>query len=342
MASIQAKRPIELFTKLGEDVMLFHSMSATDQLSGLFEYRLEMESADEKVKFEDILGQNVSIRLTLHDDEKRFFNGYVTRFSQVAAEADDAKYSAVVQPWLWFLTRTSDCRIFQEMTVPEVIEKVFADHDYADFESKLKGSYRKWTYCVQYRETDFNFVSRLMEQEGIYYYFKHDKDKHTLVLADDYSSHEAIAGYEEVAYHPPTENVIRDKDFFSTWSASQEVQPGVYTMTDFDFEKPKAELAVKSTVPREHDKAKLEVYDYPGEYVESTDGKQYVKARLVEFQAQYERVQGEGNVRGMYSGGLFKLTEYPRGDQNREYLSGIPDRFGQPRASGGRVLQRRR
>lgn len=320
MASIQAERPIELTTTLGEDVLLFHSMSATEQLSGLFEYRLEMESADEKVKFEDILGQNVTVRLNLPNDEERFFNGYVTRFSQEEAEPDKSRYSAIVRPWLWFLTRTSDCRIFQEMTVPEVIEKIFEDHDYADFDNKLSGSYRKWVYCVQYRETDFNFISRLMEQEGIYYYFKHEKDKHTLILADAYSSHEVIAGYEEVPYYPPTANVVRDTDYFSSWNARQEVQPGAYTLTDFDFEKPKADLAVKSTVSRKHDKAKLEVYDFPGEYIESGDGEQYVKARLEEYQAQHERVGGAGNVRGMYSGGLFKLTEYPRDDQNREYL----------------------
>jgi type VI secretion system secreted protein VgrG len=320
MASIQAKGLIELSTTLGEDVLLFHSMSATEQLGGLFEYRLEMESTDEKVKFEDILGQSVTVRLTLHNDKERFFNGYVTRFSQVEAEPDKSRYSAVVRPWLWFLTRTSDCRIFQEMTVPEVIEKVFADHDYAAFENKLSGSYRKWVYCVQYRETDFNFVSRLMEQEGIYYYFKHDKDKHTLILADAYSSHEAIPGYEEVPYFPPTANVVRDSDFFTSWSASQEVQPGAYTLTDFDFEKPKADLAVKSTASRKHDKAKLEIYDFPGEYLESGDGEQYVKTRLEEFQAQHELVNGAGNVRGLYSGGLFKLTKYPRDDRNREYL----------------------
>jgi type VI secretion system secreted protein VgrG len=320
MASIQAKGLIELSTTLGEDVLLFRSMSATEQLGGLFEYRLEMESTDEKVKFEDILGQSVTVRLTLHNDKERFFNGYVTRFSQVEAEPDKSRYSAVVRPWLWFLTRTSDCRIFQEMTVPEVIEKVFADHDYAAFENKLSGSYRKWVYCVQYRETDFNFVSRLMEQEGIYYYFKHDKDKHTLILADAYSSHEAIPGYEEVPYFPPTANVVRDSDFFTSWSASQEVQPGAYTLTDFDFEKPKADLAVKSTASRKHDKAKLEIYDFPGEYLESGDGEQYVKTRLEEFQAQHELVNGAGNVRGLYSGGLFKLTKYPRDDRNREYL----------------------
>ncbi|HET6278678.1 MAG TPA: type VI secretion system tip protein VgrG, partial [Candidatus Polarisedimenticolia bacterium] len=320
MASIQAKGLIELSTTLGEDVLLFHSMSATEQLGGLFEYKLEMESTDEKVKFEDILGQHVTVRLTLHNDKERFFNGYVTRFSQVEAEPDKSRYSAVVRPWLWFLTRTSDCRIFQEMTVPEVIEKVFAEHDYAAFENKLSGSYRKWVYCVQYRETDFNFVSRLMEQEGIYYYFKHAKDKHTLILADAYNSHEAIPGYEEVPYFPPTANVVRESDHFTSWSASQEVQSGAYTLTDFDFEKPKADLAVKSTASRKHDKAKLEIYDYPGEYLESGDGEQYVKARLEELQAQHERVNGAGNVRGMYSGGLFKLTKYPRGDQNREYL----------------------
>jgi type VI secretion system secreted protein VgrG len=159
-----------------------------------------------------------------------------------------------------------------------------------------------------------------MEQEGMYYYFKHEDGKHTLVLSDSISAHETESGYEEVPYYPPEESERRERDHISDWSLNQVIQPGMYTLNDYDFKKPRANLEVKSSVSREHDQAEFEIYDYPGEYKESGDGEGYVRARIEELQAQYEEVQGQGNVAGLCAGCLFKLTNYPREDQNREYL----------------------
>ena len=316
----QANRSIVVTSPLGEDILLFHSMSASEQLGRLFQFDLDLLSSDPEIKLPDILAQNITVRYQRPDGENRYFNGFVNQFSQAGMHGNLFVYRATLRPWFWFLTRTADCRIFQNKKVPDIIKEVFRDKGFSDFEDTLSGTYREWENCVQYRETDFNFISRLMEQEGMYYYFKHEDGKHTLVLSDSISAHETVSGYEEVPYYPPEESERRERDHISDWSLNQIIQPGVYALNDFDFKKPKANLEVKSSIPREHDQAEFEIYDYPGEYRESSDGDAYVRARIEELQAQYEEVQGQGNVGGLTTGCLFKLTNYPREDQNREYL----------------------
>ena len=143
----------------------------------------------------------MTVKLALPDDSTRYFNGYVTRFvAGGRAYGRYHQYLAVVRPWLWFLTRTADCRIFQDMTVPDIVKKVFGDEPTNDFKFELTGKYRKWTYCVQYRETDFNFVSRLMEEEGICYYVKHTDGHNTVVLTDSTGKHTASPGYDTIPF----------------------------------------------------------------------------------------------------------------------------------------------
>ena len=320
LEATQANRSIVVTSPLGEDVLLFHSMNVNEQLGRLFQFDLNLLSEDPEIKLQDILAQNVTVRYLRPDGENRYFNGFVNQFSQAGTHGNLFVYRATLRPWFWFLTRTADCRIFQNKTVPDIIKEVFRDKGFSDFEDTLSGSYREWENCVQYRETDFNFVSRLMEQEGMYYFFKHEDGKHTLVLSDAISAHETVPGYEEVPYYPPEQSERRERDHISDWSLNQIIQPGVYALNDFDFKKPKANLEVKSSVSREHDQAEFEIYDYPGEYKESGDGEGYVRARIEELQSQHEEVQGQGNVAGLMSGCLFKLINYPREDQNREYL----------------------
>lgn len=321
MAGMQTERQVAVSSPLGEDVLLFHRMSGNEQLGRLFEFQLDLLSEDEQIVIEDILAQNLTVSLTLPNDETRYFNGIVSRFTHVGAIGRYAAYKAILRPWFWFLTRTADCRIFQEQTVPNIIKGIFREYGYTDFDEALSNSYRTWTYCVQYCETDFNFISRLMEQEGIYYYFRHEDGKHVLVLSDSYSAHELIPGYEEIPYFPPDDSAVRERDHITQWLVSQEVQPGTYSLNDFDFEVPKKDLHVKRTIMRQHAQPEFEIYHYPGEYVKSGDGDNYVRTRIEELHTQYELTQGESNARGLTPGGLFELTGYPRDDQNREYLT---------------------
>jgi type VI secretion system secreted protein VgrG len=309
-------------TPLGEDVLLIESLRSFEQLSRPFRFELKLSSKDKEIKFEKILGERVVIRLERGDGAKgtEYFNGFVSKFIQSEADGDFARYEMSVVPWLWFLTRSSDCRIFQEMTVPDIIHKVCNDFGFPDLDtSGLTGTYRKWEYCVQYRETAFNFLSRLMEQEGIYYYFKHEEKKHTLMLADAPSAHGPVTGLESIIYRPEQRGAaLRER--IDSWKIEHAVQPGAYVLRDFDFKLPKKQLISKAAEPKQHAAAEFEMYDWPGEYVEAGDGDKYAKIRLQELQVDHAFVRAESDARPLRPGFTFELKEHPRADQNKKHL----------------------
>jgi type VI secretion system secreted protein VgrG len=314
-------RVMEIATPLGDDVLLFHHMTAREELGRLSEFEIGFLSKHGDIKLDDILAKNVTVKVELPDNKIRYFDGYVTRFAQLGSYGTYYRYHAVVHPWLWFLTRTANCRIFQDLSVPDIVKQIFDDHaKVADFKSDLTGTYDKWDYCVQYRETDFNFVSRLLEQEGIYYYFKHVEGRHTMVLADSASAHAPFEGYKEIPYIPHDRTLHQEYERIGDWNFEREVQTGRYMLDDFDFTKPSVELQAATKIKRGNDLSDYEVYDYPGEYMTKADGEHYVQARLEELQTRYEVANGSGDARGMCCGYLFNLTGYEREDQNREYL----------------------
>src|SRR6185295_5814539 len=257
------QRVMDLTTPLGEDVLLFHSMHAREEMGRLSEYQLDLLSPKPDINLDEILGKNVTVKIALPDDSTRYFNGFVTRFAQGGTYGRYNRYYAVVRSWLWFLTCTTDCRIFQEMTVPDIVKKVFGDHSTADFKLELTGTYRKWNYCVQYRETDFNFVSRLMEEEGIYYYIKHTDGHNTVVLTDSTGKHTASPGYEKIPFVSPEQVVRPELEHISSWDFSREIQPGVYVHDDYDLERPSVEIKTKKVLSRGYAPSDYEIYDYP-------------------------------------------------------------------------------
>ena len=303
-----------------EDVFLLHNFNYHEELGKLFSIQAEMFSEHNDISFEDMLGQRVTVRLNLPHEEIRYINGFVTHFSQGEPKRGFATYHTIISPWFWLLTRTSDCRIFQNMTVPDIIEEIFAKHEFAEFESRLTAPYREWEYCVQYRETDFNFVSRLMEQEGIYYFFEHTIDTHTLIMADAPGAHEPVPDYEEIPYYPPDSTVVRDHEYVSSWSVNKQIQPGVVALDDFNFKMPRADISTLKEKDEGHQSSLLELFDYPGEYTEVGEGEFYNDVRLQELHAQYQTIHGSSNARGIYAGGLFSLIKHHRDDRNREYL----------------------
>src|SRR5215467_1932805 len=312
-------RVMEITTLL-EDALLFHGLHAREELGRLGEYQLDLLSPKKDINVDEILGKNVTVKLALPDDKTRYFNGFVTRFAQGGTYGRYVRYFAVVRSWLWFLTRTTDCRIFQDMTVPDIVKKVFGDHPTADFKFELTGSYRKWTYCVQYRETDFNFVSRLLEHEGIYFYTKHSDGHNTIVLTDSTSKHTTTPGYEKISYVAPEDVVRPELERITSWDFSREIEPGVYVHDDYDLERPSVELRTKKTLTRTYSPSDYEIYDYPGHYIQKPDGEQYAHVRIDEFGTMYESEQGISNSKGITVGSLFTLEDFPREDQNREYL----------------------
>jgi type VI secretion system secreted protein VgrG len=321
---------LEAGTPLGDRVLLLRAMSGQEELGRLPEFQLDFVSARGDIKPKDILGKNVSWLVRLGSGEARYFNGFVTRFADagegaVAGFEQEMKhaffYRASVHPWLWFLTRASNCRIFQKMSVLEIADKVFAGYPFADVKKvQLRSDYPKRDYNVQYRETDFNFVCRLFEQEGLYFSFEYDNGRNTLVLMDSYGAHKTVPALT-VPFHQESTGPTPE-DHLTAWSVHREIQPGKYTIDDFNYLKPQDRMTGEGvpTAPKDHDLAEFEIYDFPGEYALPAEGTQYARTRIEELHARYEQFSGGGNVRLMAPGRLVKLQDHPRTPYNADYL----------------------
>jgi type VI secretion system secreted protein VgrG len=321
--AIQQSRRFELKTPLGKDVLLLWRMSGTEELSQPFQWDLDLLSETGEINASDILGQKVSISVTLPAGGKRFFHGFVSEFSQGGWLQRYYRYRAVVRPWYWLLTRTADCRIYQQSTVAQIFEAVVKQYGFTDYELRLTGSYQAREYCVQYRETDCNFLSRLLEEEGIYFFFEHTETQHTLVLIDDPSKHRTFEGYETVPYYAPGgKDTLRERDHLESWTSTRAVQPGTFATTDFDFEKPRKSLAATATIAREHSQSSYEVFDYPAalSQLDPQQSQLTAKIRIQELQAPHTLASGHGNAAGLAPGWRFTLEKYPRKDQNIAYL----------------------
>jgi len=340
MAITQTNRAIQIKSAFKENTLLVERAQLTEQLSRPFELQLHLVSEDGKLNPDTILGKDVTVTMTPTKGGKRHIHGFVTEFSQVGYSRRLHQYRATVSPWLWFLTRTSDCRIFQGKSVPDIFQEVAKGHGFSDFKLKLKGSFEPFEYCVQYRETDFNFVSRLLEQEGIFYYFTHADGNHKMVLSNDANDAEAISGYADVPFYPPsTPDAQRERDHLTSWTFSKGVRPGAYVTTEYDFTQPKNKLLQTATISRTHAKASFEIFDAPAEIPKMTTGEtgRIAKIRMQELQSDHLVARGGGNAAGLAAGARFKLSKYPRDDLNIEYLvtSTTLTATSDPHVSGG-------
>jgi type VI secretion system secreted protein VgrG len=318
MSTVMA-RMMELTTPVGKD-LLFHTLRGREELGRSSEFELSALSTRNDIKPSDLLGKSITVKLELVKGGFRYFNGYVTRFAQGETLGRYFEYRMTVHSWLWFLTRTADCKIFQEKTVPDIIKEVFGDHKMAVFEDALTASYQPREYCVQYRETDFAFVSRLMEEEGIYYYFEHSDGKHSLKLVDSDSGHKKLEGKSSIAYHLPGRALHGDEEYIQAFRQGQSIKPGIVATRSYDFGKPKADLGVKAQNVEQHQSADYEVYDYAGDYIQTDNGDHLARVRIEELHSEFELAEAECNVREVAVGRLFKLTNAPRKDQEKDYL----------------------
>jgi len=320
MPHTQETRLIGIETPLGKDILLLRGFSGQEGISRLSNFDLDLLSHDPDIKFEDIIGKRVTLRVTLGSDKKRYFNGFISRFMQTGSDRGLANYRATMVPWLWFLTRTSDCRIFQKKSIPDIIEQIFKDLGFTDYKLQLQGSFEPRDYCVQYRETDFNFVSRLMEQYGLLYFFEHEKGKHTLVIANDPSAHQPCPEQKEAKWEAQGSGALAE-DVITSWQWEQTLRPGKYAVTDYNFETPSTSLdAEMKTTIEVGGNSKFEIYDYPGEYTKKNEGDTIAKLRMEEEETQYFVVSGTSSCRAFTSGYRFDLKDYVRKDMNRAYL----------------------
>jgi len=312
-------RPVSITTSLGDDSLVFRSMTGREEIGRPFHYEIELLSNSSRPDLSSLVGQAMTVRLALPEGQ-RYFNGVVSQVDLVGGAGSSALYRATLRPLLWRLKLRSGCRIFQHTSVPEIIRKIFREHGLMDYSESLSRTYKEREYTVQYRETDFDFVSRWMEREGIYYFFRHDSDRHTIVLADSYSAHRPTDGYKDVPYYPKQASSRRERDHIDGWGVSEELVPCGCVLDDYDFTRPRASLMAKLVSRYEVAEAPREMYDYPGGYTDHAEGDSYARIRLEQCTVQERLIHAEGNARGVVPGALFSLSNHPRADQNREYL----------------------
>ncbi len=317
----QAARKLAIATTLGEDKLILQSFRLTEELGRPFVCEVKLFSEDTEIVYDDIVGQNVTIRLSLDDEGgERYINGYVSRFVQGGSDESDSAhtYWATIVPWLWFLTRASDCRIYQNKKIPDIIKEVFSDFNAGEMvEDTLTSEYKELEYVVQYRETAFNFVSRLMEHEGIYYFFKHENGKHKLVLADAPSAHVEIENYEVIPCHDAGET---DSQGISEWGLETRLLPGRHTLRDFDFKVPPKDMDSEKEQMGDHTNAGFEIFDYPGDYLDKSAGDTRAAMRIEELAMHRVVGKAKSDARGLTVGAKFKLSGADRSEQDVEYV----------------------
>lgn len=313
------ERLVDAVTPLGE-ALWFRHMEGTEGLSALFEFDVTFHSTRNSLPASAMLGKPITLKLETEDGGGiRYFNGICTRFAGGGREGVHLTYFARMSPWTWLAGRRSDCKIFQHRTVPDIIRDVLGKYPFP-ISLKLSRSYREWDYCVQYQESDLNFVSRLMEHEGIYYYFEHGDGSHTLVLVDDVAANPMLPGKSTIKYYGPDAAALPDEEHISDWRIHEEVRSGEYIADDYDFTKPRADLTARRKRPFGHSHDAWERYTWPGGYVELGDGEDYAGVRREELASGREQANAHTTVRTMAPGYRFNLERCPRADQNREYL----------------------
>lgn len=319
-------RTITLQSDLG-DQLLFWRMQAHEQLGRLFAFQLTLLCTQAQPDLRGLLGTPMAVQLDTGDGYRRWFHGIVAEIAQTGFTSIDRLSYAVLEarlvPKPWLLTQRRDCRIFTDKSVPEIVRAVLGDIGYGDVQLSLSGDYPKRDYCVQYREDDFNFVSRLLEQEGIYYFFTHSASAHTLVLADALGAHARTRGFDTLPYVPPAQQGNRNSASVSEWQLARAVHTTRHQLTDYDPLRPRASLAADEEIGHGgdlHAVGGLAAFDYPGAHVQVADGKRYAQVLAEAHNVQRSRYRGQTTACGLSVGALFALQDFPHREWNQEYL----------------------
>lgn len=314
--------PVTMDSPLGDQLTLY-SMASFEEISQLFAFEIEAVSPRSDIDPDELLGHSVTVHLELGDEDAgvRHWNGIASDFEYVETGDNGlSRYRLTLRPWLWQLDLAADCRVFQNMSVPDIVQQIFRDRGFDAFESALFQTYASHEYVVQYRETDLHFVCRWLEREGIYFFFRQDSGKHTLVLADSPASHDPASGYARVPYasdHQQREALIQ---YVRRWRADARLETGAYAAADYDFTKPNTPLYSLRTSADADANASIKTYDYPGGFTTFTAADACARLRLDQIRRDRRGYAGESNARGLTVGNTFELYDHPREDQNANYL----------------------
>ena len=308
-------------------MLLFAGMNGSEGLGNLFSYTVQLKTPDTlnlgyvspaaNLPLKPMVGKDLCVNIELDGGGKRHISGLVTAARVVGYEGRSVTYELRIEPWLKLLTHTSDYKAFQNKTVVEILDEVLAEYSFP-VEKRLVENYPPRAWQVQYGETDFDFIQRLMQEWGIYWWFEHSENSHTLVLADAINGHKVCPDSPLVEWHQ--EGLKLDKEFIHTITASERLRTGKWVLDDFDFMKPRSLL--KSTVanPRDTGHAEYEHYEWPGDYFTIGEGEMLTRIRMEAQRSPGSRVGGAGNIRTLMTGYTFTLMNHPTAEVNQEYL----------------------
>ncbi len=313
----QQHAPMAVETVLGQDAFQLMGLTWHESLGSPFEGTLELLSAQANIDLLKLLKTPLAVRIDRPTGQSVWLNGYIHRLENAGPDQRMTRYRARVVSCLALLKHSGGSRIFQDFTTIEIVKKVFSTYGFSgNLETRLSGTYAKRPYCVQYGESDFNFVSRILEEEGIYYFCEYTQQKHCVILADDAQSHRQASGNEQVEYRPAGSSKL--DEFLSDYSSFRQFGTGGVELSDYDFEKPKARLNSKSLSSAGD--VKWLWYDYPGNFTETDRGGQLAKIRQQAFDAAGVSISLSGNPRSLRCGHTFKLQSHPSDSCNAEYL----------------------
>ncbi|MFE4110860.1 type VI secretion system Vgr family protein [Kosakonia sp. YIM B13611] len=303
--------------------LLFWKLTGREALSESFTLALTVLGTDARADRSKLLGQSVTVNIPTQGMGTRHINGKITRVAVSAVELSGTRYAVyqlTVEPDLWPMKRDRNLRIFQGQTAPQIVKTLLGEYQ-VNVEDKLTGSYRTWDYCVQYQESSLDFISRLMELEGIAYHFRHEADRHVLVLTDAATEHQPFSGYETIPYHQTPSGGSTDEEGISQWALEDSVTPGIYSLDDYDFRKPNAWLFQARQNPASPQPGSIDVYDWPGRFVEHGHGEYYARIRQERWQVEHQQIQGTATAIGVAPGNTFALYNAPFFSDNGEYLT---------------------
>ena len=306
---------------IGGDWTLFRVLSfqGTEEMSRLYQFTLELAmegSESDDFMFEELVGEEACLKIEAQGED-RYVHGIVNEIESLGERGSFTIYRLSLVPSLWLLTLRTNSRIFQKKKVNEIIQKVLTDAGIPGdrFRFALTNNYLKREYCVQYNETDFSFISRLLEEEGIFYFFEHSRDRHILVMGDQAVAHKPIPGENEVMFHI-SDSLVPEEESIFNFRYLKRISTGKVTLTDYNFKKPNLNLQVSE---KDEENDKLEHYEYPGEYIEKGEGQRRVRVRLHEKTTFKSVGEGRSFCPRLIPGYTYELVNHPRSTLNQEY-----------------------
>ncbi|MEM6488117.1 MAG: type VI secretion system tip protein TssI/VgrG [Pseudomonadota bacterium] len=305
-------------TPKDKTVVVFAEIS--EGLSKLPDMVVEFATLDEEIDFDKVLGKPCDLSIRTAGKDRRHFTGLCIEAEYLGVHERSSLYRFRLSPWLWLLQRRHDCRIFQNMTVRDIALQIFSDYDYYDSKWLTNQTFPSRTYCVQYRESDFDFLNRLFEEEGIYWFFEFKEKVQTLVLIDEIGKHRPLDNDSTAFYMPPDNATKHREDHIYQLTRRSSVQTGKVTLNDYDFEKPGSDKKQSVAKQAKHSAADHELYDYPGHYVKDGDGERYARIRAEAFAAKGLRSSGLASLRWLATGRTVKISDHPVKSHNGERL----------------------